>query len=230
MTKVSAIKPAAVIFDVDGTLIDSVDFHAKAWADAFEEFGCDVPFERVRRQIGKGGDKLMPVFLTKAQIKRFGDDLETFRGDHFKRRYLPLLRPFAGVRGLFERLIADGVQIALASSAKPDELEFYKQVAEIADLLDAVVSSDDVAESKPAPDIVHAALRKLGDARKDAILMIGDTPYDAQAAVRAGLQCIGVLCGGFASSSLTKGGCSAVYRSPSNILVNYDAIFTGVSD
>ena len=219
--------PMAVIFDVDGTLIDSVDFHAKAWADAFVEFGCDVPFERVRRQIGKGGDKLLPVFLTKPQIKRFGDDLETFRGEHFKRKYLPLLRPFAGVRSLFERLIGDDIQIALASSAKPDELEIYKEIAEVADLLDAVTSSEDAEESKPAPDIVHAALRKLGRARKDEIVMIGDTPYDAQAAVKAGLRCIGVLCGGFTSASLTKGGCSAVYRSPSNILVNYDAIFAG---
>jgi HAD superfamily hydrolase (TIGR01549 family) len=229
MSSTSVIKPAAIIFDVDGTLIDSVDFHAKSWADAFEEFGCDVPFERVRRQIGKGGDKLLPVFLKKAQIKQFGAELESFRGDHFKRKYLPLLRPFAGVRGLFERLIGDGIQLALASSAKPDELEVYKQIAEISDLLDAVTSSDDAEESKPAPDIVRAALNKLGGVRKDDVLMIGDTPYDAQAAVKAGLRCVGVLCGGFASSSLTRGGCSAIYRSPSNILVNYDTVFAGVS-
>jgi HAD superfamily hydrolase (TIGR01549 family) len=220
-------KPPAVIFDVDGTLIDSVDFHAKAWVDALAEFGCDVPFDRVRRQIGKGGDKLLPVFLSKAQIERFGDDLETFRGDHFKRKYLSLLRPFAGVRSLFERLIGDGVRIALASSAKPDELETYKQIADVADLLDAATSSKDAKESKPAPDIVQAALRGLDGARKQDVLMIGDTPYDAEAAARAGLRCIGVLCGGFSSSSLTKGGCFAVYRSPSYVLVNYDAIFDG---
>src|SRR6185437_96697 len=172
----SPVKPAAIIFDVDGTLIDSVDFHARAWADAFAEFGYDVPFERVRRQIGKGGDKLMPVFLTKPQIRQFGDDLETFRGEHFKRKYLSLLRPFAGVRSLFERLIADGIQIPLASSAKPDEFEIYKQIAEVADLLDAATSSKDARESKPAPDIVHAALRKLSEVRKDEVLMVGDTP------------------------------------------------------
>jgi HAD superfamily hydrolase (TIGR01549 family) len=221
----SAIKPGGVIFDVDGTLVDSVDFHAKSWVEAFEEFGCHVSFERVRSQIGKGGDKLLPVFLTKTQIARFGDDLEKFRGDHFKRKYLSLLRPFAGVRALFERLRGDGVQIALASSAKPDELEVYKQIAEVQDLLDAATSSADAEESKPAPDIVHAALSRLSGVRKSDIVMIGDTPYDAQASVKAGLRCLGVLCGGFASASLTRAGCSAVYRSPSNILVNYDRIF-----
>jgi HAD superfamily hydrolase (TIGR01549 family) len=223
----SSLKPAAVIFDVDGTLIDSVDFHAQAWVDAFAEFGCTVAFDRVRQQIGKGGDRLMPVFLTRTQLKQFGEDLETFRGQHFRRKYLPLLRPFAGVRALFERLIADEIRIALASSAKLDELAIYRQVAEIDDLLDAATSSSDVENSKPAPDIVHAALKKLDGISKDEVLMIGDTPYDAQAAVGAGIRCIGVLCGGFTSASLIKGGCMAVYRSPSNILVNYEAIFGG---
>lgn len=215
----------AAIFDVDGTLIDSVDFHARAWVEAFAEFGLTVPFEKVRRQIGKGGDNLMPVFLSSKQMQMFGQELDTFRSGHFKRKYLDYLRPFAGVRPLFERLIADGVRIALASSAKPDELQVYKKIAEIDDLLDAETSSEDAEVSKPAPDIFHAALRQLPGIAKDRIIVIGDTPYDAEAAEKAGLRSIGVLCGGFAASNLRRGGCSAVYRSPSNILVNYATIF-----
>jgi beta-phosphoglucomutase-like phosphatase (HAD superfamily) len=215
----------AAIFDVDGTLIDSVDFHAQAWVEAFAEFGVTVPFEKVRRQIGKGGDNLMPVFLSKTQLRTFGQELDAFRGGHFKRRYLGYLRPFAGVRPLFERLIGDGVKIALASSAKQDELQVYKKIAQIDDLLDAETSSEDAKESKPAPDIFHAALRQLRGIAKDRIVVFGDTPYDAEAAGKAGLRSIGVLCGGFAAGTLTRGGCSAIYRSPSNILVNYQTIF-----
>ena len=215
----------AAIFDVDGTLIDSVDFHAIAWVEAFTEFGVSTTFEKVRRQIGKGGDNLMPVFLSQKQIREFGEDLETFRGGHFKRKYLEYLRPFAGVRPLFERLITNGIKIALASSAKPDELQVYKKIAEIDDLLDAETSSDDVAESKPEPDIFHAAVRQLRGSAKDRMIVFGDTPYDAQAAAKAKLRSIGVLCGGFPAYSLTKSGCSAIYRSPSNILINYDTIF-----
>jgi HAD superfamily hydrolase (TIGR01549 family) len=220
----------AAIFDVDGTLLDSVDFHAQAWLEAFAEFGVTAAFEKVRRQIGKGGDNLIPVFLSKRQLDEFGQELDTFRSGHFKRKYLEYLRPFAGVRPLFERLVADGVRIALASSAKPDELEVYKKIAEIDDLLDAQTSSEDAEESKPAPDIFHAALRQLQGIAKDRIVVIGDTPYDAEAAAKAGLRSIGVLCGGFPASSLRRGGCSAVYRSPSNMLVNYATIFPAPTD
>jgi HAD superfamily hydrolase (TIGR01549 family) len=184
-----------------------------------------APFEKVRRQIGKGGDNLLPVFLSQKQIHAFGEDLETFRGGHFKRKYLEYLRPFAGVRPLFERLIAGGVRIALASSANPDELQVYKKIAQIDDLLDAETSSDNVAESKPAPDIFQAALGQLRGIAKDRIVVLGDSPYDARASAKAGLRSIGVLCGGFPASSLTKSGCSAIYRSPSNILINYETIF-----
>jgi HAD superfamily hydrolase (TIGR01549 family) len=220
----------AAIFDVDGTLIDSVDFHAQAWVEAFTEFGITVPFEKVRRQIGKGGDNLMPVFLSGKQMRTFGQDLDAFRSGHFKRKYLEYLRPFAGVRPLFQRLIEDGVAVALASSAKQDELQFYKEIAQIDALLDAETSSEDAEESKPAPDIFHAALRQLQRIAKDRIIVVGDTPYDAEAAAKAGLRSIGVLCGGFAASTLTRAGCSAVYRSPSNILMNYRAIFPTQTD
>src|SRR5205085_8105166 len=125
----------AVIFDVDGTLIDSVDAHARAWVDAFRHFGKDVAFDAVRGQIGKGGDQLLPVFLSEEEIDRFGEEIESWRGDHLKKKYLPEFRAFPRVRELFERIRADGKRVGLASSAKEDEVARYAESAGIADLL-----------------------------------------------------------------------------------------------
>ncbi len=122
----------AVIFDVDGTLVDTVDQHATAWQRTFAHFGRDVAFEAVRSQIGKGGDQFMPVFLPKDEVERRGKEIEEFRKKLFQRDYLPHVRGFPKVRELFERIIAEGKRIALASSAKGDELEDYKKAAKIA--------------------------------------------------------------------------------------------------
>jgi hypothetical protein len=126
----------AVIFDIDGTLIDSVDLHAKAWQDAFRYFGHEFAFEKIRSQIGKGGDQLMPVFLAKEEIEARGKEIEDYRGKLFKREYLHSVKAFPQVRALFERLLADGWKLALASSARKDELKTYQKIADIADLLD----------------------------------------------------------------------------------------------
>jgi phosphoglycolate phosphatase-like HAD superfamily hydrolase len=115
------------IFDVDGTLIDSVDLHAKAWGEALRDYGHAVPFDQVRKQIGKGGDQLMPVFLSRQELAAYGKDLDAHRGRLFKERYLQLVTRFPGVRDLFQRLIADGRQVALASSAKEDELQLTRR-------------------------------------------------------------------------------------------------------
>src|SRR3954469_15014830 len=112
----------AVIFDVDGTLVDSVDLHAKSWQQTFTKFGHRVSFEDVRSQIGKGGDQLMPVFLSQAEIEAHGEEIERFRGELFKTRYFGNVKPFPKVRELFQRLREDGWRIALASSAKGREL------------------------------------------------------------------------------------------------------------
>lgn len=213
--------PDAVIFDVDGTLLDSVDLHARAWADALRDFGHDVPFEAVRRQIGKGGDHLLPVFLSREEIDRVGANLEQHRGRLFKERYLPLVRPFPAVRELFQRLIADGTQIALASSAKKDELAEYEKIANIADLIDAETSSDDAESSKPDPDIFQAALARL-DVDPALTLVVGDTPYDAEAATKAGLRTIGLLCGGRTEQELRNCGCIEIYRDPVELLARYE--------
>ena len=212
----------AVLFDVDGTLIDSVDLHARAWQEALAHFGYDVAFEAVRSQIGKGGDQLMPVFVPKDDLERRGQELETYRGDLFKRKYLPHVRPFPKVRDLFERLRADGKAIVLASSGKAEEVKRYMDIARVADLIDASTSSDEVERSKPYGDIFAAALGKAAPARAEEAIVIGDTPYDAQAAGKVGLRTIGVLCGGFPEVDLRAAGCSAIFRDPADLLARYE--------
>ncbi|SEO13089.1 haloacid dehalogenase superfamily, subfamily IA, variant 3 with third motif having DD or ED/haloacid dehalogenase superfamily, subfamily IA, variant 1 with third motif having Dx(3-4)D or Dx(3-4)E [Rhodospirillales bacterium URHD0017] len=211
----------AVVFDVDGTLIDSVDVHAQAWVDALAEFGHEVRFGDVRRQIGKGGDQLMPVFLSQAEIDRFGEKLEERRGALLKERYLRRIKPFPGVRELLQRVIADGKAIALASSAKEDELAQYKKIANIVDLIDVETSSDDAEKSKPHPDIFRAALARLEIVQPAQALVIGDTPYDAEAAAKAGLRTVGLLCGGWSEDELKGAGCVAVFRDPADLLARY---------
>jgi HAD superfamily hydrolase (TIGR01549 family) len=213
----------AVIFDVDGTLIDSVDFHANAWVDAFAAFGHRVGFEEVRRQIGKGGDQLMPVFLSDEEIERDGEALEAHRGEVLKKRYLPQFRPFPRVRELIQRVLADGIEVALGSSAKEDELAKYKKIARIDDLIDAETSSDDAERSKPCPDIFEAAVARLGITDLSRILVVGDTPYDAEAAGKAGLRMIGLRCGGWSEEELREAGCIAVYDDPADLLERYAA-------
>ena len=212
----------AVIFDVDGTLVDSVDIHAQAWVDAFKEFGHEIEFAAVRGQIGKGGDQLMPVFLSKEELDERGEELNERRGKILKERYLSTIKPFADVRALFERIKADGIRIALASSAKADELETYKKIANIEGLTHVETSSDDAEASKPEPDIFEAAMSKLGDVEPDEVIVVGDTPYDAEAAAKAGLRTIGVLCGGFSENSLREAGCVAIYEGPTDLLAQYD--------
>jgi HAD superfamily hydrolase (TIGR01509 family) len=212
----------AVIFDIDGTLVDSVDLHAQAWQFALRQFNYDFPFERVRRQIGKGGDQLLPALLPADVVERQGKEIEKYRSELFKREFLPRVRAFPAVRDLFERLRADGKRIALASSAKGDELETYKKIAGIGDLLEAETSSDDAEKSKPHPDIFEAALGRLGQVSPERMVVIGDTPYDAEAAAKAGLRTIGVLCGGFPEADLRAAGCIAIYRDPADLLARYD--------
>ena len=186
--------PRAAIFDIDGTLVDSVDLHARAWYEALVKFGHQGTFEQARSQIGKGGDQLIPIFLSEAEQKDHGEEMEEWRGKLFKSEYLPLVRPFSAVPELLRRVCGAGLKVAVASSAKTSELEVYLDIAGIKDLLDVATSSEDAEQSKPAPDIFQVALKKLGITASEAVA-IGDTPYDAEAARQAGIPTIGMLCG-----------------------------------
>jgi len=212
----------AIIFDIDGTLVDSVDLHAEAWRAAFQEFGKTVSFAAVRRQIGKGADQLLPVFLSADEIAEFGKKLEDSRSELFKKHYLPRVKGFPNVRNLFLRIRQDNKRIVLASSAKGDELKAYKNIAAINDLVEAQTSSDDAEKSKPNPDIFQAALAELGDIAPERALVVGDTPYDAEAAAKTNLRTVGLRCGGWSEAELRQAGCIAIYRDPADLLAHYE--------
>ncbi|MBV8571331.1 MAG: HAD family hydrolase [Acidobacteriaceae bacterium] len=213
----------AVIFDIDGTLLDSVDLHAHAWQEAFRHFGHDLRYEDVRFQIGKGSDQLLPVFLTPDEVESKGKALSEFRANLFKEKYLPRVKPFPGVRDLFLKIKQHGQKIALASSARGDELKHYEQLANIEDLLEVATSSADANRSKPHPDIFEAALNQLGqNIDRKRIIVVGDSPHDAEAAKRAGLVTVGVRCGGFPEQALRDAGCIAVYEGPADLDQHYE--------
>ena len=212
----------AVIFDIDGTIVDSVDLHAKSWQVAFEKFGHKISFEAIRRQIGKGADQLLPVFLSQQELDAFGEELDKYRGELFKREYLPRVKAFPKVRELFQRIKRGDKRIALASSAKEDELETYKRIARIDDLVESETSSGDVDKSKPCPDIFQAALEELPGVVLDKVIAVGDTPYDAQAAGKANLRTIGLLCGGWSEEELRRAGCIATYHDAADLLAHYE--------
>jgi HAD superfamily hydrolase (TIGR01509 family) len=212
----------AVIFDVDGTLIDSVDQHARAWQEAFAQFDLNIGFRKIRDQIGKGGDQLLPVFLSERRIRREGKQIEAARSAIFRIRYRNGLTPFPEVRELFLKFRAAGWKVAVASSAKKDELKFYERRCRIARLLDAQTSSDDVSRSKPYPDIFQAVSRKLREVAPEHCVVIGDSPYDAMAARKAGMHAVGFLCGGFGRKKLKAAGAEYLYRDASDLLLNFD--------
>ena len=212
----------AVIFDVDGTLIDSVEDHAKAWVWAFARHGHNISLEELKGQIGKAADQLMPEYLTPEQMESYGKKLEEDRQMFFKDEYYQGLKAFPLVRDLFQRIIDSGKQIVLASSAKEDELEHYEELANVKDLIGKSTSADDAERSKPHPDIFHAALAKLDGVDADEVIVVGDTPWDAIASVKAGLPIIGLLCGGYDEEKLREAGCMAIYAHPADLLAQLD--------
>ncbi|WP_119069528.1 HAD family hydrolase [Aggregatilinea lenta] len=208
-----------VILDVDGTLVDSNDAHAQAWVDALTEAGYIAPYEMVRPLIGMGGDKLLPAVIGVQIDTDEGQLLDERRGQIFKARYLPELSGFEGVPALLERLKRDGIRLVVASSAKAEELEHLLKIAQADGYIEKQTSSDDVDHSKPSPDVVHAALDRLGLPPLQTV-MLGDTPYDVEAATRAQVPIIGLRCGGWREDQLE--GAVAVYDDPADLLAHYD--------
>ncbi len=212
----------AIIFDVDGTLVDSNHLHALAWQQALAHFGKQVEYEQVRNQIGKGGDQTLPVFLTADEIERFGKELDEYKSRLYRTRYMAKVRPFPKVRELFEGIRRRGQRIALATSAGKDELQHNLDLLNVRDLVEATTSEGDAQRTKPFPDVFLAALRKLGEPPRDEVAVVGDSPYDAEAAAQVPLLAVGVLCGGYAEQQLRDAGCAAVYRDPADLLEHYE--------
>ena len=211
----------AILFDVDGTLVDTNDLHATAWREAFGHFGVDLPLETIRGQIGKGGDNLIPALLPRELVERRQKEIEDYRSELFRQCYLPEAVPFPGVRPLFERLYADGIRIVLATSSNQAELRFHESLIGCEDLIFAATSKDDVERSKPCPDIFEAALGKLGAIDRARVRVVGDSPWDVKAAGRAGLDAVAVLCGGFPEAELREAGAVAVLGDPEDLLAHY---------
>lgn len=203
------------MFDVDGTLVDSNDAHADAWVEAFTRHGVKVDWLKVRRCIGMGGDKLMPEVSGLDEESPQGSKIAQARGEIFKRDFLPRIKPLRDAKKLVAAVKALGYTAVAASSAQQDELTPLLQIAGADWLMDAATSSDDAAESKPEPDIVVAALKRAR-ARASEAIMIGDTPYDVEAATRAGVKIIGFRSGGWGDADLE--GAVAIYDGPWDLL------------
>ena len=213
-----------VIFDIDGTLVDSNDAHAQSWVETFREAGYDVPFEVVRPHIGMGGDKLLPKTISVRHDSSEGKKLTKRRSEIFREKYLPRLKPLDGSRALVERVRADGLKPVVATSAKDEDLNGLLKAAGVADLREEKATASDAKRSKPDPDIVEAAIEQAG-LRPDELVMIGDTPYDVEAATRAGVRIIGFRSGGWKDEDLS--GAVAIYDGPADLLANYSSSVLG---
>lgn len=208
---------SAVILDIDGTLLDSNDAHARAFVEAAAELGLPADYETVRRLIGKGGDKLIPEAFGFEQESEQGRALDQRKKEIFH-ELLPGLEPTPGARRLLERFRDEGLALVVATSADRGDLRGLLEQARVADLIEEATSAGDVEESKPEPDVVTSALAKSG-APADRVVMLGDTPYDVEAASRAGVRIIGVRSGGWDDRSLR--GAVAVYQDPEDLLAHY---------
>lgn len=192
-----------VIFDIDGTLVDSNDAHARSWVEAFAKFGKEIDYDVVRHQVGKGGDLLVPDLLNAKEMRRFGDDVKQYKGDLYKEKFLPRVKPFPRVKAIFEALRARGAKLALASSSHQDEVEYYVRLLGVEQFLEGSTSKKDAKLSKPSPEIFEAALEQAG-CDPEFTCVVGDTPYDILAAHRTALPIVAVSSGGFEAHLLAK--------------------------
>ena len=209
----------ALLLDIDGTLIDSNWAHVDAWSDAFESHGLKFDRRTIHDQIGKGGDNLVPTLVPDV-TPDLQEALDRAHAEAFQSKYRPQVRPFPKARELMARARDCGQKVVLASSAGREDLDFYVELLDATDLLDATTSKDDVDHSKPDPDIFRAALEKLGVAANEAVV-IGDTPYDIRAAAKCGLATIAVRSGGFTDEQLS--GAVAIYDDVATLLADYDS-------
>ena len=213
-----------VIFDIDGTLVDSNDAHANSWVETFAEAGYEVPFDVVRPLIGMGGDKLLPQTIRVSQDSAEGKKLTARRSEIFRERYLPRLEPLNGARDLVLRVRSDDLKAIIATSAKDKELNGLLEAANVADLMEERATASDAKRSKPDPDIVHAAVEE-SEIPANQLVMIGDTPYDVEASTKAGVRIIAFRSGGWKDVDLK--GAAEIYDGPADLLRHYDSSLIG---
>jgi phosphoglycolate phosphatase-like HAD superfamily hydrolase len=209
----------AVLFDIDGTLVDSNYLHVESWARTFRDLGVDVDTWRIHRAIGLDSSKLLEELLGD-RLDELGDRAKELHTDH----YSPLvdrLRPFHRATELLGVLAGRGTRVVLATSAPEEELVELRRVLDVEDSLHAVTSSADVETAKPEPDVIQVALDEA-DVPPERALMIGDARWDGIAADRAGVPFVGVLTGGISEAELREAGAIAVYSSVADLLENLD--------
>ena len=214
-------KVEALLCDIDGTLVESNWLHAESWQRSFAEIGIDLELDAVRRQIGKGGDELIPVFVSWWRAKVVEQPLKAYRKFLFESEYLQQVKPLPRAKEFLERVKAAGIRPALATSASAKDLETYKKIVGMEDLIEEQSSADDTDRAKPHPDIFQATLKKL-KLPCEKVLALGDTPYDAEAAGEAGISVIGVESGGWSRSDLLEAGCIEVYKDVAELLERFE--------
>lgn len=211
----------AILCDIDGTLVQSNWLHAEAWQIAFGAMGIHLEVEDVRRQIGKGGDELIPVFVPWWKREIVEEPLKAFRKEVFNQEFMQRVQPLPGARDFLVHCKQRGIKVALSSSANKEELEVYKKIVGMEDLIDEQTSASDANRAKPHPDIFEATLKRLG-LKTSECLALGDTPYDAESAGKAGLRTIGVETGGWTREELQAAACVEVYSSVAELLERFD--------
>lgn len=202
---------AIAILDIDGTLVDTNYQHAIAWYRAFRRHGIILPVWRIHRHIGMGGDQMIAALTDERTENELGETLRDTEKDVYS-ELIDEVEPMEGARDLISELGERSHLVVLASSAKEEEVEHYLDLLDARELADAWTSSADVESTKPAPDLVHSAVEKIGGSTDDAV-MIGDTPWDVKAAERAGVGTLAVLTGGFAIEELRESGARDVFES-----------------
>ena len=211
----------ALLCDIDGTLVQSNWLHAEAWQVALHEIGIDAELEEIRRQIGKGGDQLIPYFVPWWKQNHVKKPLEAYRKFVFQKDFMSRVKPIPRLREFLLRLKDAGIRLSLASSANKEDLATYKKIAQMEDLIEEESSADDADRSKPHPDIFEATLKRLG-LKPPEVLALGDTPYDAEAAGKAGVWTIGVMTGGWSREDLLTAGCIEVYADVGELLDRFE--------
>jgi HAD superfamily hydrolase (TIGR01509 family) len=210
----------AVLLDVDGTLVDSNDAHARAWSEALRETGREVPYDEIRWRIGMGGDKLTPEVTGLDPESPEGKRLRERAGEIFRQKYVKGLKALPGARELLERFRAEGLALVVATSASKADMKEILKTGGLGELIDERTSSSDAESSKPDPDIIEAAVERSGRHSGECV-MLGDTPYDVTAARRAGVTVVGLRSGGWTDEELA--GAAAVYDGPADLLARYDS-------
>ena len=208
-----------VILSVESSLIDTNEAHARAWVDAMGEHGCGIPLATMRRMIGMGADQLLPIVADMALETPTGTAISTRWAAIFERDFLPHLRPLAGARELVVRLRCGGWRLVITGASSRTQLYRLLARAGIGDLNDTMICADDAPRGKPAPDGVQAALAKAR-LRPEETILLGDTPYDVEAADRAGVGMIALRCGGWGDADLA--GALALYDDPAALLAHFD--------